>query len=532
MNRERLVELMRQHDVSVVVGATPPNVCYLTGHVGWAQHVYQSLPCIATFTDDGSEGTDLVVPRSETPYHRRARAPRSGLRATAAEPACSRPNRTWCSPRRRTGSRRSSRAVPRTHARRRLAATGVGRGVRSGRIVVDDTNVVPDLIARMSEALPDAEVVAGGGLFLMARLVKTPSEILALRRAAEVNDGALQHAMAAIGAGVTEAAIAAIWRREIAGVGAKPLWFHLGTGRRSAYVFPPGERAFEPGDLFMLDAGLVYEGVLSDMGHCGTIGEPTEQARDEFGACKTAFEEAESAVAAGVMTSEIFHRLSNGLAGSVLDAVKLRSPDTRSATRRGSSRSSSGRPHPSINPSCRRRRTSRCRPDRRSTSRSRSVASVGAATRSRRRSSSRRADTTRSSTNGQRCSCDDVTPQMDEQRGAALSRLRVVELANFLAGPFAGMCLGDFGADVVKVERPRTGDECRLWGNNRDGVGLYFKVLNRNKRSVTADLHTALGQEIVRRLAREPTCSSRTSDPEPSNAGASGTTRCRRSTLG
>jgi crotonobetainyl-CoA:carnitine CoA-transferase CaiB-like acyl-CoA transferase len=85
----------------------------------------------------------------------------------------------------------------------------------------------------------------------------------------------------------------------------------------------------------------------------------------------------------------------------------------------------------------------------------------------------------------------------------ALAGVRVVELASFLAGPLAGMCLGDFGADVVKIERPGAGDECRLWGNARDGVGLYFKVLNRNKRSITADLHTALGQEIVRRLARD-----------------------------
>ena len=324
MNRERLVELMREHDVSVVVGATPPNVCYLTGHVGWAQHVYQSLPCIATFTDDGSEGTDLVVPRSETPYHAACpstaeRVAGYGGRAGLLE---AEPNLLLTEEEDRFEALQQSCAENRTPVDALLRLVSE-RGVRAGRIVVDDANVIPDLIERLSEALPDAEVVAGGGLFLMARLVKTPSEILALRRAAEVNDGALQLAMAAIGVGVTEAAIAAIWRREIAGVGAKPLWFHLGTGRRSAYVFPPGERAFEPGDLFMLDAGLVYEGVLSDMGHCGTIGEPTEQARDEFGACKTAFEEAESAVEAGVMTSEIFHRLSNGLAGSVLDAVKL-----------------------------------------------------------------------------------------------------------------------------------------------------------------------------------------------------------------
>lgn len=84
----------------------------------------------------------------------------------------------------------------------------------------------------------------------------------------------------------------------------------------------------------------------------------------------------------------------------------------------------------------------------------------------------------------------------------ALSGIRVLELANFIAGPFIGMLLADYGAEVVKVEHPDQGDGIRAWGDRKDGVGLYHKVLNRNKRSVTADLGTPLGVEIVRKLAR------------------------------
>ena len=87
--------------------------------------------------------------------------------------------------------------------------------------------------------------------------------------------------------------------------------------------------------------------------------------------------------------------------------------------------------------------------------------------------------------------------------GSALEGVRVVDLANFLAGPLVSMYLGDFGAEVIKVERPDTGDECRMWGNAKDGIGLYFKVVNRNKKSVTADLRTPLGVEIVKRLAKD-----------------------------
>ena len=81
-----------------------------------------------------------------------------------------------------------------------------------------------------------------------------------------------------------------------------------------------------------------------------------------------------------------------------------------------------------------------------------------------------------------------------------LDGVKVVDIANFLAGPIASMFLADFGADVVKVERPDTGDELRFWGNDKDGVGLMYKMVNRNKCSVTADLRTPLGVEIVKRL--------------------------------
>ena len=86
------------------------------------------------------------------------------------------------------------------------------------------------------------------------------------------------------------------------------------------------------------------------------------------------------------------------------------------------------------------------------------------------------------------------------QMSGALRGVRVIDISNFLAGPVSSMFLGDSGADVIKVERPETGDEIRYWGNNKDGVGLMYKLINRNKRSVTADLRTPLGVEIVKRL--------------------------------
>jgi crotonobetainyl-CoA:carnitine CoA-transferase CaiB-like acyl-CoA transferase len=82
----------------------------------------------------------------------------------------------------------------------------------------------------------------------------------------------------------------------------------------------------------------------------------------------------------------------------------------------------------------------------------------------------------------------------------ALADVSVVDISNFLAAPMCSMFLADFGADVIKVERPGAGDEIRRWGEVKDGVGLYYKAVNRGKKSVTADLRTPFGVEVVKRL--------------------------------
>lgn len=80
--------------------------------------------------------------------------------------------------------------------------------------------------------------------------------------------------------------------------------------------------------------------------------------------------------------------------------------------------------------------------------------------------------------------------------------VKVIDISNFLAAPMSAMFLADFGADVVKVERPGHGDEVRYWGRNKKGVGLYFKILGRGKRSITADMRTPFGVEVVKRLVK------------------------------
>lgn len=90
-----------------------------------------------------------------------------------------------------------------------------------------------------------------------------------------------------------------------------------------------------------------------------------------------------------------------------------------------------------------------------------------------------------------------------EARQLPLQGLKVLELGQLIAGPFATKLLGEFGADVIKIEPPGTGDPLRKWRMLEEGTSLWWHVQTRNKRSVALDLRSAEGQKLVRQLAAE-----------------------------
>jgi crotonobetainyl-CoA:carnitine CoA-transferase CaiB-like acyl-CoA transferase len=81
-----------------------------------------------------------------------------------------------------------------------------------------------------------------------------------------------------------------------------------------------------------------------------------------------------------------------------------------------------------------------------------------------------------------------------------LAGLRVVDAATLVAGPMVATTLGEFGAEVIKVEQPGSGDPMRTWGDRKDGIGLVWKSVSRNKRCVTLDLRQAEGQALLHEL--------------------------------
>src|SRR3954469_292077 len=91
---------------------------------------------------------------------------------------------------------------------------------------------------------------------------------------------------------------------------------------------------------------------------------------------------------------------------------------------------------------------------------------------------------------------------MEQDQVAPLAGVRVLELGNYIAAPTAGRLLADFGAEVIKVERPGTGDELRNWRLYAGTTSMLFRTVNRNKKSIVVDLKSDEGRDVVLDIAR------------------------------
>ncbi|SDN00936.1 CaiB/BaiF CoA-transferase family protein [Polaromonas sp. JS666] len=95
----------------------------------------------------------------------------------------------------------------------------------------------------------------------------------------------------------------------------------------------------------------------------------------------------------------------------------------------------------------------------------------------------------------------ETSPPVAPAATGPLAGLKVLELGQLIAGPFAAKTLADFGADIIKIETPGAGDPLRKWRLLKDGTSVWWQVQSRNKRSVALDLKSPEAQDIVRRLA-------------------------------
>src|SRR3954468_11309074 len=98
---------------------------------------------------------------------------------------------------------------------------------------------------------------------------------------------------------------------------------------------------------------------------------------------------------------------------------------------------------------------------------------------------------------------DSLPPPAAAPSASLLAGVTVLDLTTSIAGPYATLLLADMGADVIKVERPGSGDDCRAWGPPfLDGESLWFLSVNRNKKSVTLDYSGEAGRKVLHDLVR------------------------------
>jgi Xaa-Pro aminopeptidase len=315
LNTERARDLMKEHDIDVLVASTPENVTYIAGTVAWSLKVYAySVHMFAVFPRDAGAAPALVVPGQEMTY---ASMQQSwikdhytfGAKSALILPPGSKPE----TPEEETYLGMYTNDAHR--AKNPGAALGLAlkeRKLDKGRIALDEERVMPGVRKQIAEALPDATIIDAADLFRLIRVVKTPDELAALKRAAELNERACIAASKAVAPGMTELEVAAVFASEVGKGLGKWQWFHMCSGRRTIGIFPPTNKKLVEGEFWKFDAGLVLDNYQADTGWGGVVGAPSDEQVKIWDATVAGFEAALSEVKTGALPSKIYHALLDG----------------------------------------------------------------------------------------------------------------------------------------------------------------------------------------------------------------------------
>jgi Xaa-Pro aminopeptidase len=315
LNTERARDLMKEHDIDVLVASTPENVTYVAGTVAWSLKVYAySVHMFAVFPRDEGTAPALVVPGQEMTYTSMQQSwikdhYTFGAKSALILPPASKPE----TPEEETYLGMYTNDAHR--AKNPGAALGLAlkhSGLDKARIALDEERVMPGVRRQIEEALPDATIIDAADLFRLIRVVKTPDEIAALKRAAELNERACIAASRAVEPGMTELEVAAVFASEVGKGLGKWQWFHMCSGRRTIGIFPPTNKKLVAGEFWKFDAGLVLDNYQADTGWGGTVGAPSDEQIKIWDATVAGFEAALSEVKAGALPSRIYHALLDG----------------------------------------------------------------------------------------------------------------------------------------------------------------------------------------------------------------------------
>jgi Xaa-Pro aminopeptidase len=305
LNRERAEGIMREQRLDALIATTPENVIYVSNDDSDRLFFFINMQVAALLPRHALEPC-LIVPGTELPY-------------LAGQPSWIQDVRSFGTFYISEGTARPMNAVeqrllelmrrPRAASLVEAIAGAVcDRGLDGASIGLDEMNVAPRTMVALRERLPRVKFQEAFNLFREIRMVKTPEEVARLRRAAQINQAALQVVLAAARVGVTDAELRAAYFKAVTALDGVPRMWGSSAGPRSSCFFPVGHEPLARGDLIRLDVGCRYQHYFADTARTAIVGEPTLEQSRTYDAIRKGVQAACECIRPGVRVSEVFDR--------------------------------------------------------------------------------------------------------------------------------------------------------------------------------------------------------------------------------
>ncbi len=315
-NRTRALVLMEQFALDALIAATRENVTYLSDFAPWGQavHKYFQRPNFVVFSQRTDAAPTLLIYPGEATY---AACYPSWIEDVCIYGAARSPHYRGTAPMSSEEERFSSlldggRLKGKSPAEA-LAKILREKGLLRGRIGVDHEGMSSALKQELRDSLPGAKFFDASDLFRLIRMVKTSDEIERLRKAAALNERAVQAVFRKAQIGCDELELASEYYLGIGKARGVVEWFHLGSGRRSAAICPPVRKKLAAGDLLRTDAGCILDCYHADTCGTGVMGEPTPKQARMFAAGQSGISACLEILRPGCKPSRLADALSQGL---------------------------------------------------------------------------------------------------------------------------------------------------------------------------------------------------------------------------
>jgi Xaa-Pro aminopeptidase len=325
MNRERAVELMQSFSVDALIAATRENVFYTSDFAPWGQavHKYSQRPNFVVLPCRSDQTPALLMYPGEATYFA-AQKPwlqevytyggGRTVRYSGTHPPSAEEERfISVFEKREPLGKRPAEALTQL-----LRAKGMERATLGW----DHEGMAQEVREHLQSALPQAKFLDASDLFRLIRMVKSNDEIQGLRKACELNDAAVSAMFRNAQVGISELELAAEFYKQIGSGRGSVGWQHLGSGRRSAGIFPASAKKLEAGDLLRTDVGIYLNSLHSDVCATGVVGEATKTQKKLFEAGARGIAACLELCKSGRRPSELLDALNRGIKEAGVDEHK------------------------------------------------------------------------------------------------------------------------------------------------------------------------------------------------------------------